>query len=62
MLQVDSNGHHSQLIDCITNVGFDDIAIDKADGYNITKRGQRKSCETTVRWNFEIKRKDVTKQ
>ena len=62
MSQVDSNGHHSQFFDCITNVRCDDQDIAKMDGYNTTKRGQRKRRETTVGWNFEIKWKNVTKQ
>ena len=62
MSQVDPNGHHSQLLDCITNVRCDDRAIVKADGYNTTKRGRRKRCQTTVGWNFEIQWKDGTKK
>ena len=62
MLQVDSNGHHSQFIDCITDVRCDDRDITKTDGYNTTKRVKRKRCETTVGWHFEIKWKDGTKQ
>ena len=59
--QVDQNGHHSQLLDCITNVRFDYRAIAKADGFNTTKRGQRKRGQTTVGWNVEIRWKDGTK-
>ena len=62
MSQVDSNGHHSQLIYCITNVRCDDRAISKADGYNMTKKGQHKRRKTTVGWHFEIKWNDGTKQ
>ena len=62
MSQVDSNGNHSQFLNYITNVRCDDRAIAKYDGYNTTKRGQKKRCETTVGWNFEIKWKNSTKQ
>ena len=62
MLQVESNSHHYQLLDCITNVRCDDQAIAKSDGYNTTKREQHKRCETTVGWNFDIKWKDGTKK
>ena len=62
MSQVDSSGHHSQLLDCITDVRCDDRAICKADGYNTTKRGKRKRRETTLGWHFTIKFKYGTKQ
>ena len=62
MSQVDSNGHHSQFLDCINNVRCDDRDIAKSDGYNMTKRGKRKLRETTVIWYFEIKCKNGTKQ
>ena len=60
--QVDPNGHHYQLLHCITNVICDDRAIAKADGYNTTKRGQQKHRETTVGWHSETRWKDGTKQ
>ena len=59
---VDPNSHPSQLLDCITNVRCDDLAIAKADGYNTSKRGQLKRCQTTVDWNFQMRWKDGTKQ
>ena len=62
MLQVDSNGHHSQLLDCITDVRCDDRDIAKADGYNTTKRGQRKRRETKVGWHLDTKWKNGKKQ
>ena len=60
--QVYSNGHYSQLLDCITNIRCDNRAIAKSDGYNTTKRGKRKICETILGCNVEIKWKDGTKQ
>ena len=60
MSQVDSNVHRSQLLDFMTNVRCDDWAISKDDGYNMTKQGQPKRRETTVGYNFEIKRKNGT--
>ena len=39
MMQVDSNGHHSQFLDCITDVRCYDRAIAKTNGYNTTNRG-----------------------
>ena len=62
MLQVNSNGHHSQFLDYITDVRFDDRDIAKTNGYNNTKRGQNKRHETTIGSHFEIKWKDRTKQ
>ena len=50
------------FFDCINNVRYDDRAIAKTDGYNTTKRGQRKRRQTTVGWHFEIRWKDGTKQ
>ena len=48
MLQVESNSHHYQLLDCITNVRCDDQAIAKSDGYNTTKRRKFKRHGKTV--------------
>ena len=52
MPQIDSNGHHSLFLDCITNDRCDDRDVAKSDGYNMTKRGKRKRRETTVGSNF----------
>ena len=62
LYQVDPNGHHSRLLDCITNVRYDDRGITKADGYNPAKQGQLKSRQTTIGWHFKIRWKYGTKQ
>ena len=47
--QVDSSGHHTQLLDGITNHKKMGNALSKQNTYITTKRGMRRLRQTTIR-------------
>jgi len=58
--QVDSAGHHYQLLDGIDNHQRLGNAISKANAYVTTKRGVRRLRQTTIGWRFHCNWKDGT--
>ena len=58
--QVDSAGHHYQLLDGIDNHQRLGNAVSKANAYITTKRGVRRLRQTTIGWRFHCKWRDGT--
>ena len=58
--QVDSSGHHTQLLDGITNHKKMGNAVSKQNAYITTKRGVRRLRQTTIGWKFLCSWKDGT--
>ena len=50
--QVDSSGHHTQLLDGIMNHKKMGNAVSKQNAYITTKRGVRRLHQTTIGWKF----------
>ena len=55
---LDENGYSKVVLDCILDHNKDDRAIDKADKYIITKKGQRRLRKTTIGWKLLVCWKD----
>ena len=56
--QVDTEGHHFQLLQEIVDHRSDGRAIKKSNGYHISKSGSRKPKITTVGWKLQVEWKD----
>ena len=55
---LDENGHSKVVLDCILDHTKDDRAIDKADKYFITIKGQRRLQKTTIGQKLLVRFKD----
>ena len=56
--QVDTEGHHFQLLQEIVDHRSDGRAIKKSNGYHISQSGSRKPKITTVGWKLQVEWKD----
>ena len=53
--QVDVDGYHNQILDCIIDHQKGSKAVDKQDQWFVKKRGNCKMRQTTVGCQFQVK-------
>ena len=60
LYQVDSEGHHYQVLKDISNHSEDESALNKSDGFIISSDGNIHAKKTTIGWKLEVEWKHGT--